>query len=323
MVHFSGDFEFGISWWSSRKSRGLRRSSDPDLNISWTMMHIDDQDDRSDRLAFGSADERSDGCLHVRRTVGRFVYTSAEPQRLSSNHVRRTVGIGRHTFLRAGSAQKDSDFAPAEVGPADPHPLRPNRILVVIPIRVSDNRPARHRTCKQPSDRSSADHVTRGAGEDRMRSGVRMRIGRGGWGSAGPTSAGAGSESFGLERALRKVDGRSLRFVGRVNNRLTARSPSRPIRKPEGEEQEWLNFSEGRSKFGCKEIVKFGFCDWFWGIRWSAPLRSHSMRDLRIVLVAPLYQNVWRHSNALLSQILVRSDREHLKVNWRGFPGEP
>jgi hypothetical protein len=40
-----------------------------------------------------------------------------------------------------------------------------------------------------------------------MRSGVRMRIGRGGWGSAGPTSAGAGSESLGLERALRKVGG--------------------------------------------------------------------------------------------------------------------
>jgi hypothetical protein len=50
-----------------------------------------------------------------------------------------------------------------------------------------------------------------------------MRIGRGGWGSAGPTSAGAGSESFGLERAIRKV-GRPIPTVRRKCKQPSDRS---------------------------------------------------------------------------------------------------
>jgi hypothetical protein len=96
-----------------------------------------------------------EGFLIGGRAVGRFVYTFASIRRTAADFVRRTVGIGRSTFLRAGSEQKDSDSAPEEVGPADPQPPRATRILVVSPLRVSHNRLARHGTCKQPSDRSS------------------------------------------------------------------------------------------------------------------------------------------------------------------------
>jgi hypothetical protein len=145
-----------------------------------------------------TSDERSDGSFT--RPL-----KSAEPQRISSDNVRRTVGIGRPTFLRAGSEQKDSDSAPAEVGPADPHPPRATRILVVIPLRVSHNRLARHRTCKQPSDRLSADHVTRGAGEDPDEDADKDAGEDVDRPERGPTSAGAESESFRSESSLRQV----------------------------------------------------------------------------------------------------------------------
>jgi hypothetical protein len=86
-----------------------------------------------------------------------------------------------------------------------------------------NNRPARRRTCKQPSDRSSADHVTRGAGEDADGVGGEGADWPGQVGIGGPTSAGAGSEFFFSERALRKV-GRPIPTVRRPCKQPSDRS---------------------------------------------------------------------------------------------------